>query len=113
LSLTTTEATTMAQAVLIPKTLAAIRREFPGRNNTGLRKRLRTEALSGWIGSIGDVTLTASGVASLIAIQRVHRSEMQALGLADADGYPRYAIGPDEHGDPVAYLDQPVSNDPD
>jgi hypothetical protein len=91
-----------------PKTEKAIRSNFAGKANTGLRKRLREEAYRGEVSDCSDVGLTIWGRESLAEVRRVHRAEMQEQGLADANGYPLYEIGVDEYGRPVAFLDQPM-----
>lgn len=93
-----------------PKTVRSIRDNFPGKNNAGLRKRLRGEAYGGDIGNCADVGLTIGGRESLAEVRKVHRTEMIAQGLANAEGYPLFQIGLDEYGTPVAYLDQPVES---
>jgi hypothetical protein len=96
------------KALHFPRTEKAIRDNFGGKGNAGLRKRLRGEAYGGEIGNCSDVGLTIWGSESLAEVRRVHRAEMQEQGLADVLGYPLFEIGVDEHGTPVAYLDQPV-----
>lgn len=92
----------------LPKTDAAIRAEFPGKANAGLRKKLRDSAYGGSVSSCSDVALTASGRASLDEVHRVHREEMRSLGLVDSEGCPKYQSDHDEHGRTVFFLDQPT-----
>ena len=90
------------EPISLPETLAAIVREFPGRDNAGLRKTLRAAALAGLpLGNLAhSIALTACGRAALDEVSRVHRAEWTRKG------YDRCYTGPDEWNTPTAYLDQ-------
>ncbi len=97
-------ATETRETISLPKTHAAIKAEFPGRDNQGLRNKLWEAALTGeTLGSIaGSVALTATGKASLEAVAATCQQEWTDRG------YDRVHTGPDEDGVMVAYLDQPL-----
>lgn len=87
----------------LPKTEAAIRAEFPGRSNAGLRADLRIAAKYGSVRGLSrSVALTACGNASLDEVQSVLSAEYAVCG------YGRFFVGEDESGEIVAFIDQPA-----
>ena len=73
-----------------PKTFKAIRDNFPGRSNAGLRAKLRSAVESGTdvSGFARTVALTIWGRISLSEVARAQREEDPQWQLFDVDGNP-------------------------